>query len=155
MPKAALRNAATSANGGGDHTEQEGARGEPADTRRRAKTKPTSWANFSGGTGSRSVTGLEPGCHDAGEYPPVGVLARAAERADGEDDGLHAQNERRRQRADGSDDERDHQDGGGDPGGEAGSAHVHGVWSVVVLLLGTVILQDTPVAGKNGGSRPR
>src|ERR1700738_1820735 len=37
-----------------------------------ANTKPTSWANFNGGTGSRSVTGLSRGATTAANTNPYG-----------------------------------------------------------------------------------
>ena len=105
MPKAAFRNAANSASAGGDDAEQGAPAANPA-TPTTAKIKPTSWANFSGGTGSRSVTGPSRGRHEGGEQPAVGVPARAADGADGEDHGLQAQNDRGGERADRRDDQR-------------------------------------------------
>ena len=69
----------------------------------------------------------QPGRHEGGEHPPVGVPARAADGADREDHGLQAKNDRGRQRADRRDDQRDHQDRGRDPGGEPWPANVHAV----------------------------
>ena len=62
--------------------------------------------------------------HQFGEHQSVGVATRARRGADREDDGLQAQDERGGQRADARDEEGDHQHGGGDPGGESGTANI-------------------------------
>ena len=69
MPKAALRNAATSANAGGDLPEHRRTGREPDDTDH-AKTKPTSWANFNGGTGSLLGDRTEAGGNEVAKSSP-------------------------------------------------------------------------------------
>ena len=94
MPKAALRNAATSAN----PVAMSPSSGMPAakpTTPTTANTKPTSWANFSGGTGSFSVTGPRRGATRRAEDQAVRMLTGAAPRADREDHRLHTENHRR------------------------------------------------------------
>ena len=67
-----------------------------------AKTNPTSCANFSGGTGSFSVTGASRGATQLREEQAVGVLARTACRTDREHHRLHAEDYRGGDEADGS-----------------------------------------------------
>ena len=101
-----------------------------------ANTNPTSWANFSGGTGSFSVTGAEPGRDELGEDQAVGVLARPAGRADREHHGLHAEDHGRADEADARHQQRDDQNRRGHPRGEARTADVDLVDGAVVLVFG-------------------
>ena len=82
MPKAALRNAATSANpvATGPSSGMPAANPIMPAT---AKMKPTSWANLSGATGSRSVTGPaggRRGAEKSGRTDACGVRARRRSR---------------------------------------------------------------------------
>src|SRR3954451_5224634 len=73
MAKAALRNAATNANPVAISPRVP--RPVPnAATPTTAKTKPTSWANLSGGTGSFSVTGARRGATNLAKIRPYGCL---------------------------------------------------------------------------------
>ncbi len=97
-----------------------------------AKTKPTSCANFSGGTGSFSVTGAEPRCDERGEDQAVGVLARPAAAPIAKTTACSAEDDRGGDEADARHQQRDDQNGGGDPRGEARAANVDliaGLWS--------------------------
>src|SRR6202048_3098261 len=65
MPNAALRNAATSAN----PVAISPSIAAPVTN----QTKPTTWANFNGGTGSRSVTGPRRGATRLAKSSPYGL----------------------------------------------------------------------------------
>jgi hypothetical protein len=69
----------------------------------------------------------QPGRHDGGEHPSVGMTARSTQGTDGKDNGLQAQNDGGGHRADRRDDQRDDQDHGRHPGGEPGPADVDAV----------------------------
>src|SRR5271166_316209 len=71
MPKAAFRKAATSAAVVAMTPTRTAPAANPA-TPQTAKTKPTSWANFSGGTGSRSLTGPRRGATTVANTRPYG-----------------------------------------------------------------------------------
>src|SRR6478609_5238299 len=73
MPKAALRNAANNANAVA-MTPSSGIPAANPITPNTAKTSPTNWANFNGGTGSRSLTGLSRGATSLAKSNPYGLL---------------------------------------------------------------------------------
>src|ERR1700730_13492885 len=72
MPNAALRNAATSANPVAISPSTVAPPANPA-TPIDANAKPTTWANFNGGTGSRSVTGPRRGATRFAKSSPYGL----------------------------------------------------------------------------------
>ena len=94
MPNAALRNAANSANAVAT-TPSSGIPAANPITPKTANTSPTNWANFNGGTGSRSLTGLSRGATSLAKSNPYGLLRGPRTALIGEDDSLHAQNYRR------------------------------------------------------------
>ena len=111
---------------GGDGADQERARGESDNTGER-KDEADELGELQRRLRFALLDGAEAGRHEPGEHPTVGMLARPADRPDGEDDGLQTQNPRRRQRTCGGHDKREHQDRGRDPGGETRAANVDGV----------------------------
>src|SRR5271166_5316201 len=88
----------------------------------------------------------EPRRDQPGVHPPVRAQPRAAQRADREPDGLQEKQHRGGRRAERGDDKRGHQDGAGDPGGEAGPADVH--------LFGVGRHRGTPVLTELARDRP-
>ena len=134
MPKAALRNAATSANPVAIRPSSGTPAANPT-APTTANTKPTSWANFSGGTGSRSVTGPSRGATRRCEDQAVRMLAGPAPRADREHHRLQAEDHGRAGIADGRHQQRRDDHDGGHPGGEPRSAHVHLVGGALLVLV--------------------
>ena len=96
--------------------------------------------------------GAEPRSDERGEEPPVGMPARASDRADGEHHGLQAEDDGRRDIAERRGDQRGHDDDGGHPRREARASDVDLLRSgALVFVFGTRILLLSSTAGCGAG----
>ena len=105
-----------------------------------ANTKPTSWANFSGGNGLPLGDGTEPGRDERGEHAAVGVPARAADRADANTTACRPSRTAAATVLNAETTRVATMTAGGDPRGEARSADVDLIWSGGLVRHGILLL---------------